>query len=87
MALSGNPLSFTQADVVVRGHAIECRVTSEGGPDFRPATGMVQELHLPGGPGVRVDSQLYTGYTVPPHYDSLIAKLMAQALGFGAALP
>lgn len=72
----GQPLSFTQEDVQVRGHAIECRVTAETGPDFRPATGTVQNLLLPGGPGVRIDTHLYTGYTIPAHYDSLIAKIM-----------
>jgi acetyl-CoA carboxylase biotin carboxylase subunit len=73
---SGEPLSFTQSDVVVKGHAIECRVNAEAGPDFRPVTGTVTELLLPGGPGVRVDSHLYGGYTLPAHYDSLMAKIM-----------
>jgi acetyl-CoA carboxylase biotin carboxylase subunit len=74
---SGEPLSFAQSDIVVRGHAIECRVNAEAGPDFRPVTGTVMELVLPGGPGIRVDSHLYTGYTIPAHYDSLVAKIMA----------
>jgi acetyl-CoA carboxylase, biotin carboxylase subunit len=73
---SGEPLSFRQSDVQVRGHAIECRVNAETGPDFRPATGTIHELLLPGGPGVRVDTHLYTGYTLPSHYDSLLAKIM-----------
>ena len=73
---SGVRLAMTQADVAVRGHAIECRVTAESGPDFRPATGTVSTLYLPGGPGVRVDTHLYHGYTVPAHYDSLLAKIM-----------
>jgi acetyl-CoA carboxylase biotin carboxylase subunit len=73
---SGQPLSFTQGDVVVRGHAIECRVNAEAGPDFRPVTGTVAELVLPGGPGVRLDTHLYSGYTLPAHYDSLMAKIM-----------
>jgi acetyl-CoA carboxylase biotin carboxylase subunit len=73
----GEPLAITQEDVVVSGHAIECRVTAETGPDFRPVTGTVDELLLPGGPGVRVDTHLYPGYTIPAHYDSLLAKVMA----------
>jgi acetyl-CoA carboxylase biotin carboxylase subunit len=74
---AGLPLGFTQADVSTEGHAIECRLTAETGRDFRPATGTVEELLLPGGPGIRVDTHLFTGYTVPPHYDSLLAKIMA----------
>jgi acetyl-CoA carboxylase biotin carboxylase subunit len=74
---SGERLSFHQEDVVVRGHAIECRVNAEAGRDFRPVTGTVTELVLPGGPGIRVDSHLYGGYTLPAHYDSLMAKIMA----------
>ncbi|GAC1319349.1 MAG: acetyl-CoA carboxylase biotin carboxylase subunit [Chloroflexota bacterium] len=74
---AGAPLSFSQEQVTVRGHAIECRVTSETGPDFRPAVGTISSLHLPGGPGVRVDTHLYHGYTIPAHYDSLMAKIMA----------
>jgi acetyl-CoA carboxylase biotin carboxylase subunit len=73
---SGEPLSFGQADVVVDGHAIECRVNAEAGADFRPATGTVEELVLPGGPGVRVDTHLFPGYALPAHYDSLMAKVM-----------
>jgi acetyl-CoA carboxylase biotin carboxylase subunit len=73
---SGAPLSFRQSDVQVRGHSIECRVNAETGPDFRPATGTIRELLLPGGPGVRVDTHLYAGYALPSHYDSLLAKIM-----------
>jgi len=62
---SGAPLSFRQSDVQVRGHSIECRVNAETGPDFRPATGTIRELLLPGGPGVRVDTHLYAGYALP----------------------
>jgi acetyl-CoA carboxylase biotin carboxylase subunit len=72
----GEPLSLKQHDVTVEGHAIECRVTAESGPDFRPATGTVSELLLPGGPGVRIDTHLFSGYAVPALYDSLLAKLM-----------
>ncbi|HZS93180.1 MAG TPA: acetyl-CoA carboxylase biotin carboxylase subunit [Chloroflexota bacterium] len=73
---SGEPLSLTQADVQFRGHAIECRINAEEGSDFHPVSGRVSEALLPGGPGVRVDSHLYSGYTVPAHYDSLVAKVM-----------
>jgi acetyl-CoA carboxylase biotin carboxylase subunit len=75
----GAPLSFGQSDVQVRGHALECRINAETGPDFRPATGTIRELLLPGGPGVRVDTHLYTGYALPAHYDSLLAKIMVHA--------
>jgi len=74
---SGEPLSFTQEDVAVSGHAVECRINAEAGRDFRPVTGTVQTLYLPGGPGVRVDTHLFQGYTIPAHYDSLMIKLMA----------
>jgi acetyl-CoA carboxylase biotin carboxylase subunit len=76
---SGAPLSVRQSDVHVQGHAIECRVNAENGPDFRPATGTIAELLLPGGPGVRVDTHLYSGYALPAHYDSLLAKIMVHA--------
>jgi acetyl-CoA carboxylase, biotin carboxylase subunit len=83
---SGERLSFTQGDVELRGHAIECRVNAETGDDFRPVTGEVLRLLLPGGPGVRVDTHLYTGYVVPPHYDSLMIKLMTHAASRGEAI-
>ena len=56
--------------------AIECGVTAEAGPDFRPSIGTISSLHLPGGPAVRVDTHVYQGYTIPAHYDSLLAKIM-----------
>lgn len=73
---AGHPLSLTQDEVTTSGHAIECRVNAETGEEFRPVTGTVTELRLPGGPGVRVDTHLYEGYTVPALYDSLMAKVM-----------
>ena len=77
---AGLPLSFTQEDVKVSGHAIECRINAEDPEhDFRPCPGMTEFLHLPGGPGVRVDTALYTGYEVPPYYDSLVAKVLVHA--------
>ena len=74
---AGESLGLDQDDIRVEGHAIECRVTAESGRDFRPATGTVEDLLLPGGPGMRVDTHIYPGYGVPPHYDSLLAKVMA----------
>lgn len=73
----GEPLSFTQADVTIRGHAIECRINAEDPFAFTPSPGMVETHRPPGGPGIRLDTHLYDGYEVPPHYDSLVAKLIA----------
>jgi acetyl-CoA carboxylase, biotin carboxylase subunit len=74
---SGEPLPFQQADVVTRGHAIECRINSEDSEnDFRPSPGMITALRVPGGPGVRWDSHVQVGYSVPPYYDSLVGKLI-----------
>jgi acetyl-CoA carboxylase biotin carboxylase subunit len=75
---SGLPLSFTQEEVEVRGHAIECRVNAEDpSRNFAPSPGTVANLHLPGGPGIRVDTHLFSGAQIPPHYDSLVAKILA----------
>jgi acetyl-CoA carboxylase biotin carboxylase subunit len=76
---AGEPLSFGQQDVQIHGHAIECRINAEDPVSFRPSPGTISLFHPPGGPGIRVDSHLYDGYTVPPYYDSLIAKLIAHA--------
>ena len=73
----GQPLSFTQDDIVMRGHAIECRINAEHPWRLTPAPGRVTDWLPPGGPGIRVESHLYSGYTVPPNYDSLVAKLLA----------
>jgi acetyl-CoA carboxylase biotin carboxylase subunit len=73
---SGAPLSFTQDEVELTGHAIECRVTAENAKTFAPSPGKIRTYHAPGGMNVRVDSALYAGYSVPPSYDSLIAKLI-----------
>jgi len=73
---SGAPLSFTQDEVELVGHAIECRVTAENARTFAPSPGKIASYHAPGGMNVRVDSALYAGYSVPPSYDSLIAKLI-----------
>jgi acetyl-CoA carboxylase biotin carboxylase subunit len=73
---AGSPLSFKQDDIKFSGHAIECRINAETSDTFTPAPGKVRDYHPPGGLGVRVDSALYAGYTVPPYYDSLISKLI-----------
>ena len=73
---SGLPLSFTQEDVKISGHAIECRINAEHPSTFRPSPGLISYFHPPGGLGVRVESAAYQGYRIPPHYDSLIGKLI-----------
>jgi len=83
---AGNRLSIRQEDVVLRGHAIECRVNAEDPKTFRPSPGKVNIFHAPGGPGVRMDSHLYDGYVVPPYYDSLVAKLICHGETRAAAL-
>jgi len=72
----GAPLGYTQKDIKFSGHAIECRINAENPRTFAPSPGRVTDYHAPGGLGVRVDSALYTGYQIPPHYDSLIGKLI-----------
>jgi acetyl-CoA carboxylase biotin carboxylase subunit len=83
---SGLPLSFKQNEVQFRGHAIECRINAEDPQTFLPCPGKVTTFHAPGGPGVRVDSHLYDGYTVPPYYDSLIAKIICYGESRSVAL-
>jgi acetyl-CoA carboxylase biotin carboxylase subunit len=70
------PMSISQADISFSGHAIECRINAENPRTFVPSPGTVSDYHAPGGLGVRVDSGIYAGYRIPPHYDSLIAKLI-----------
>jgi len=74
---SGMELSVKQEDISISGHAIECRINAEHPVTFMPSPGKVKLFHSPGGNGIRVDSHIYSGYTVPPHYDSLIAKLIS----------
>ncbi len=74
---AGEKLSFSQEDLSLRGHAIECRINAEDPKNFTPSPGQIELWHPPGGPGIRVDSHLYSGYTVPPFYDSMIAKVIA----------
>ncbi|MCK5639501.1 MAG: acetyl-CoA carboxylase biotin carboxylase subunit [Gammaproteobacteria bacterium] len=73
---SGNKLSYTQDQIQLRGHAIECRINAEDAKTFMPSPGLITGLHTPGGPGVRVDTHIYNGYRVPPNYDSMIGKLI-----------
>ena len=74
---AGNPLSFTQDDIKLRGHAIECRINAEDPRTFIPSPGKINRFHTPGGPGIRWDSHIYESYVVPPYYDSMIGKLIA----------
>ena len=74
---AGQPLSFNQSDIQIRGHAIECRINAEDPERFLPCPGTITRFHSPGGMGVRWESHIYTGYTVPPYYNSMIGKLIA----------
>ena len=76
---AGLPLSFTQGEIAFEGHAIECRINAENPRTFIPSPGLVTDFHPPGGLGVRLDSALYAGYTIPPYYDSLAGKLIVHA--------
>ena len=77
---SGQKLSYTQEDIKLTGHAIECRINAEN-PEkgFRPSPGTITDMYLPGGKGIRIDSAIYSGYTIPPYYDSMVAKLIVWA--------
>ena len=84
---AGEPLPFTQADITTRGHAMECRINSEDPDhDFRPSPGRITGLRLPGGPGVRWDSHIQVGYSIPPHYDSLVGQLIVHGTDRADAL-
>lgn len=74
---SGEKLRYKQSDIEIRGHAIECRLNAEHSKTFIPSPGKIERYHPPGGPGIRVDTHIYGGYVVPPHYDSMIGKLIA----------
>lgn len=76
LVCSGEKLSIKQSDIVIRGHSFECRINAEDPKTFMPCPGVVKNYHAPGGLGVRVDSHLYSGYSVPPNYDSMIAKVI-----------
>lgn len=80
LVASGGHLPFRQKDIVLSGHAIECRINAEDPDnDFRPCPGTISALHFPGGPGIRIDTAIYQGYKIPPYYDSMIAKLIVHA--------
>ena len=74
---AGEPLPWKQEDIRWHGHAVECRINAEDPKTFMPSPGTINLWHPPGGPGIRVDSHIYSGYAVPPHYDSMIGKLIA----------
>ncbi|MEM6666627.1 MAG: acetyl-CoA carboxylase biotin carboxylase subunit, partial [Pseudomonadota bacterium] len=73
---AGATLGIAQDEITVSGHAVECRINAENPNTFRPSPGKIDYFHTPGGLGIRVDSGVYAGYTIPPHYDSLIGKLV-----------
>ncbi|KAA3634516.1 MAG: acetyl-CoA carboxylase biotin carboxylase subunit [Proteobacteria bacterium] len=77
---AGRELPFEQDDIILKGHAVECRINAEDPENFMPSPGRIVQYHQPGGPGIRVDSHIFSNYTVPPYYDSMIAKVIA----FGA---
>jgi len=74
---AGEPLSYRQEDIKIKGHAIECRLNAEDPTNFMPCPGTIEEFHAPGGPGIRIDTHIYDNYRVPPYYDSMIGKLIA----------
>jgi len=76
---NGDELTYKQEDIQIRGHAIECRINAEDPETFMPSPGTIEHYHPPGGPGVRVDTHVYQGYKVPPHYDSMIGKLIVHS--------
>ncbi len=82
---NGEPLKITQDDIRIQGHAIECRINAEDPKNFMPSPGVINLWHAPGGPGIRVDSHVYSGYKVPPFYDSMIGKLIAHGHNRNAA--
>jgi len=83
---AGLPLSFSQDDIDIRGHAIECRINAEDPETFMPSPGTVEGYHAPGGPGIRIDTHIYDGYRVPPNYDSMIGKIIAHGESREAAI-
>ncbi|HSG58011.1 MAG TPA: acetyl-CoA carboxylase biotin carboxylase subunit [Woeseiaceae bacterium] len=83
---AGEKLEITQDDIKIQGHAIECRINAEDPKTFMPSPGLINLYHAPGGPGVRVDSHIYSGYKVPPYYDSMIGKLIAHGNSRESAL-
>lgn len=86
LAAAGKELRHKQEKVAMRGHAIECRINAENAETFIPSPGQIREFHAPGGPGIRMDTHIYRGYRVPPHYDSMIGKLIAHGENRSAAI-
>jgi len=86
LVAAGNPLSFAQRDITLRGHAMECRINAEDPVTFVPSPGVIRYFHVPGGPGVRVDTFAHDGCSVSPYYDSLVAKVMAYGRDRGEAI-
>ncbi|MBB1074199.1 acetyl-CoA carboxylase biotin carboxylase subunit [Rhodoferax sp. 4810] len=86
LVASGERLRYSQSDIVLRGHAIECRINAEHPETFMPSPGRITEFHAPGGPGIRMDTHIYSGYVVPPYYDSMIGKLIAHGENRDCAL-
>lgn len=74
---AGEKLAYRQKDITIKGHAIECRINAEDSFSFIPSPGLINRFHVPGGPGIRVDTHVYGGYQVPSHYDSMIGKLIS----------
>ncbi|NKN33022.1 acetyl-CoA carboxylase biotin carboxylase subunit [Marichromatium bheemlicum] len=83
---AGEPLRYRQEDIEIRGHAIECRINAENSETFMPSPGRITEFHAPGGPGVRLETHIYSGYTVPCYYDSMIGKLITHGEDRDAAV-
>ncbi|MEN8213738.1 MAG: acetyl-CoA carboxylase biotin carboxylase subunit [Pseudomonadota bacterium] len=83
---AGEELSYTQKQIKIRGHAMECRINAEDPDSFIPSPGQITNLHFPGGPGIRVETHIYNGYTVPPFYDSMIGKLIAHGENRASAM-
>ena len=83
---AGEELAYRQEEIEIRGHAIECRINAEDARTFMPSPVKITQFHMPGGPGVRVDSHIYNGYTVPPYYDSMIGKLITHGATREAAI-
>jgi len=83
---AGEKLRYRQEDILMRGHAIECRINAEHAETFTPSPGRIQEFHAPGGPGIRMETHIYRGYRVPPYYDSMIGKFIAHGESRSAAI-
>jgi acetyl-CoA carboxylase biotin carboxylase subunit len=86
LVAAGEKLSFKQEDIDFRGHAIECRINAEDPKTFMPSPGLINLFHAPGGPGVRIDTHIYSGYNVPPYYDSMVGKLITHGQDRNAAI-